>query len=401
MAVKGKLLDTHSVFPGFEGIEFFSYKDAKGKYGVAEVTTGLNVANEFATEDKAIVEAKQKLMSHGLEVTKKQISEFSQKAPPIPHESKLAVTTIPQYELPSGKTLKPGNWIKFGHGNPKNYYKATKIYANNKIHVEEQDAWGTKLQEYDMAISDDIVVATQPKMKEKTPPPTPNVNEKVLADINKVWLVAKQVSHVNYDTQDAVPNIKKLNKALQETFDTTPYIFRAVSDNSFHTSMNQVLTDHVLTGSSHSKGTTCCSISPWSSLGFGSYMFVLDKKKLVENSDKVKPIKYYNYHMSSAEPKTFQGKTAEHDDIYTAGYAQEMEVRAWHIHDPLSVIAEVWIHREHATEKEKWELIEELESKYPQLKGRVRVLNVYKDLKWPKGFAKSLRKYLEGMTWLK
>jgi hypothetical protein len=100
-------------------------------------------------------------------------------------------------------------------------------------------------------------------------------------------------------------------------------------------------------------------------------------------------------------PKFFVGKDAEHDDIYTSNYTNEMEVRAKHIHDPFSVISEVWIHREASNESEKWKLIDSVENKYPQLLGKVRVLNVYKDLKWPKGIAKSIRRYLEGLQWQK
>jgi hypothetical protein len=101
--------------------------------------------------------------------------------------------------------------------------------------------------------------------------------------------------------------------------------------------------------------------------------------------------------LQAEDPKTFTGKEGEHADIYSANYVNEMEIRAKHIHDPLSVIAEVWIHRDNATEQEKWKVIEDVETKYPQLTGRVRVLNIHKDLKWPKGMAKSLRLYLEGL----
>jgi hypothetical protein len=104
--------------------------------------------------------------------------------------------------------------------------------------------------------------------------------------------------------------------------------------------------------------------------------------------------------LKSKEPEIFSSdKESEHDDIYSASYVREMEVRAKHIHNPLSVISEVWIHKDDVGESEKWKIIEETENKYPQLIGKVRVLNIYKDLKWPKGMAKSLRRYLEGSKW--
>jgi len=391
-AVKGKLV----TFPGFEDVQFFQYKNAKGEYGVAEVVTGLNVGGSFSKEQDALDFTKQNLLKYGLEYTKKQINEWSNKAPQVPPEAKLSAWTVPKYKLPNGKILKEGGWIKYSHANIHNHYKVTAIYANNKLQVEEMDNWGNKKQNFVMTITDDITTTTEPKYKDKTPLPSANVDEKVLERITSVWSKAKELKS-NYDSEAAIPKIKEFNKALHNAFEENPYIFRAVSSEAFHKSMSQILNEHVLTGSSHAKGTTCCSVSPWSSAGFGQYLFVLDKKRLVKNSDWVKPIQYYNYPLQLKEPKTFSGKDGEHADVYTAGYVTEMEVRAKHIHDPLSVIAEVWIHRDSASESDKWKLIEEVESKYPQLKGKVRVLNIYHDLKWPKGMAKSLRTYLEDL----
>jgi hypothetical protein len=399
-AVKGKLVS----FPGFEDIQFFQYKNSKGEYGIAELSTGLVTTGTFKTEQEALDRAKETLAKYGYEYTKAQINKLD-KAPQVPNESQLKVLIVPHYNLPSGHLLKTGGWIKFGHGNPHNNYKVTSIYVNNKLHVEESDGWGNKLQEYDMTITDDIITTTEPKFKDKTPPPSPDVNEKVLGMITDVWLKAKEIPSLT--EKAAAPKIKLFNKTLATVFKTTPYVFRGINSYAFEKSMHQVLTEHVLTGSNHVKGTTCMSVSPWSSVGFGDYIFVLNKKRLVENADWVKPIQYYNYELQSQEPKTFHNKETEHDDIYTASYLTEMEVRARHIHDPLSVISEIWIHKgsssggleKQLSEAQKWKLIEEVENKYPQLIGKVRVLNIYKDLKWPKGMAKSIRRYLEGLKW--
>jgi hypothetical protein len=332
------------------------------------------------------------------------------KAPQVPNESQIKISTLPHYNLPSGHLLKTDGWIKFGHTlqlyypKPHNNYKVTKIYANNKLHVEELDAWGNKVVEYDMTITDDIITTTEPKFKDKTPPPSPDVNEKVLGMITDVWHKSQEIG--NLTEKAAIPKLKLFNKTLATVFKTTPYVFRGVSGYAFEKSMHQILHEHVLTGSNHVKGTTCMSVSPWSSVGFGEYIFVLDKKRLVENADWVKPIQYYNYELQKQEPHTFsQNKSTEHEDIYTSSYLNEMEVRARHIHDPLSVISEIWIHKgsgsleKPLSEADKWKLIEEVENKYPQLIGKVRVLNIYKDLKWPKGMAKSIRLYLEGLKW--
>lgn len=390
-AVKGKLV----TFPGFEDIQFFQYKNAKGEYGVAELTTGLSTAGTSPTEQQALDKAKEALSKYGLEFTKDQIKKWENKAPQVPHESQIKVWTVPNFKLPNGKVLWEGNWIKYNHANAHNHYKVTTIYANNKIHIKEMDNWGKELQEFDMTITPDIQISTEPKYEGKTPPPSAKMNKEVLERITNVWFRAKELAN-KYETKEVVPKLKEFNKVLRNCFEENPYVFRAVSGDCFNKSMNQILNEHVLTGSNHVKGTTCMSVSPWSSTPFGNYMFVLDKKKLLENSDWVKPIQYYNYELQSEEPKTFSSdKDSEHDDIYSASYVREMEVRAKHIHNPLSVISEVWIHKVGVSESEKWKIIEETEDNYPQLVGKVRVLDVFKDLKWPKGMAKSLRRYLE------
>ncbi|OGM09183.1 hypothetical protein A2Z67_04555 [Candidatus Woesebacteria bacterium RBG_13_36_22] len=398
-AVKGKLL---APIPGFEDLEFFQFKNSKGEYGIAEKTTGLpSSSGSYSTEKEALDKLKENLTKHGYEYTKNKISGFEHKAPQIPHESQLkAPWAQADYKLPNGKMIKTGDWIKYHHANVKHHYKVASIYSNNKLHIEEWDNWSNKIQEFDLNITSDIDKTVAPTPKEKSPPPSVAITPDIFHRINNVWAQAKSIENSGgYEAKVVAPKLKKFNESLKNAFEETPYIFRAVGNEAFHKSMKQVLNEHVLTGSSHALGTTCCSISPWSSLGFGSHIFVLDKKKLVEHSDWVKPIQYYNYALQEQEPGTFKGKSSEHDDIYTAHYVKEMEVRAKHIHDPLSVIAEVWIHKEGIGEEEKFQAIEEVESKYPQLKGKVKVLNIYKDLPWPKGMAKSIKRSLEGLKW--